>query len=88
MASLKYRVDYEVENKHGQWLGYTRWLGGPTLARVRCCQCGDNVRRTAYVTAEPDTFFSQPARINIGKKSLKGFLTVEDDLWTFHVENT
>jgi len=84
MASLKYRVDVEQENEHGQFIGSARWMGGPTVARIRNCRCDDNVNRTAYVTGEPDTFFTLPARVNIGKQSLKGYLTVKDGLWEFH----
>jgi hypothetical protein len=83
MASLKYRVDIEEENEYGQILGFTSWMAGKTLARVKNCHWGP-ARVTAYVTGEPDTFFSQPARVNVGRRSAKGYLTCEDGLWTFH----
>jgi hypothetical protein len=88
MASLKFRVDTEETNEHGQTLGYTRWMGGPTLARVKGAACGDGVPRTAYVTGEPDTFFSIPARVNVGKRSVRGWLGCDDGRWTFHADIT
>jgi hypothetical protein len=86
MASLKFRVDIEEENEYGQFIGSARWMGGPTVARIRNCRCKDGSIRTAYVTGEPDTFFSLPARVNVGKRSVKGFLTVADGLWQFTPE--
>jgi hypothetical protein len=88
MASLKYRVDTEETNEHGQILGYARWMGGPTLSRVKGAVCVDGARRTAYVTSEPDTWFSLPARVNVGKRSVRGWLGCEDGLWTFHGDIT
>lgn len=84
MASLKFRVDAEETNEHGQTIGRTVWMGGPSLARVKGAVCDDGTRRTAYVTGEPDTFFSIPARVNIGKRSVSGWLGCEDNLWRFH----
>jgi len=84
MASLKFRVDAEEVNEHGQTVGHTHWMGGPTLARIIGAVCDDGKRRTAYVTGEPDTFFSLPARVNVGKRSISGWLGVDDGLWRFH----
>jgi hypothetical protein len=84
MASLKFRVDAEEENEHGQTIGRTHWIGGPSLARVKGAVCDDGQRRTAYVTGEPDTFFSIPARVNVGKRSVSGWLGCEDNLYRFH----
>ena len=86
MASLKFRVDAEEVNEHGQTLGYAHWLGGPTLARVKGAVCDDGMRRTAYITGEADTWFSLPARVNVGKRSVKGWLGCDDGLWRFHGE--
>ncbi len=86
MASLKFRVDFEEENRHGQFVGKTRWIGGPSPARIRNCRCQDGIDRTAYITGEPDTWWTTPARINIGKRSVRGYLTCEDGLWEFHQE--
>jgi len=84
MASLKFRVDTEETNIHGQTVGLTVWMGGPSLARVKGAVCEDGQQRTAYVTGEPDTWFSIPARVNVGKRSVSGWLGCEDGLWRFH----
>jgi hypothetical protein len=86
MASLKFRVDTEETNEHGQTIGRTNWMGGPSLARVKGAVCKDGHRRTAYITGEPETYFSIPARVNSGKRSVKGWLSCDDGLWTFHGE--
>lgn len=84
MASLKFRVDREVTTPHGQVEGFSLWIGGPTLARVKGAICDDGVTRTAYVTGEPDTWFSIPARVNVGKRSVKGWLGCEEGVYRFH----
>jgi hypothetical protein len=83
MAGLKFRVDREETNDHGQVIGFTEWMGGPSLARIKNTVCEDGSLRTAYILSEPDTFFSIPARVNVGQRSVTGFVTVEDDLWKF-----
>lgn len=84
MASLKFRVDTEETNIYDQTIGRTVWMGGRTLARVKGAICDDGQRRTAYVTGEPDTWFSVPARVNVGKRSVTGWLGCEDGLYRFH----
>jgi hypothetical protein len=84
MASLKYRIDVEEQNEHGQLIGSAKWMGGPTVARIKGAVCDDGQRRTAYVTGEPDTWFSVPARVNVGQRSVKGWLGCDDGLWHFH----
>ena len=84
MTSLKYRVDTEETNEHDQIIGRTNWIGGPSLARIKGAVCDDGQRRTAYITGEADTFFSIPARVNAGKRSITGWLGCEDGLWHFH----
>lgn len=86
MASLKFRVDREEENEHGQIVGYSQWIGGPSLARVKGACLPDGSTATAYITGEADTFFSIPARINQGKCSVKGWLGCEDGKWQFHLD--
>jgi hypothetical protein len=51
--------------------------GGCPLQRVRGALCQDGVQRTAVCTADPDTFFSQPARVTVDGKTLSGFLSTE-----------
>jgi hypothetical protein len=83
MASLKFRVDREEVNEHGQIIGFTDWMGGPSLARIKNAVCEDGSLRTAFLTDHPDSFFSIPARVNVGKRSVAGFVTQEDGLFKF-----
>jgi hypothetical protein len=87
MASLKYRVDYEVTTENSQTIGYTDWIGGPTIARIKGALCSDGSVRTAYVTGEPSTWFSIPARVNVGKKSYNGTIVNEDGIYRFTFYN-
>ncbi len=54
-----------------------------SVAKVENCPCEDGVRRNAFATAEPDTFFSIPACVYVGKKTVGGFLSSDDDGWKF-----
>ena len=56
-----------------------------SVARVENCPCEDGVRRTAFATAEADTFFSIPACVYVGPKTVSGFLTCDDEGWRFVV---
>lgn len=85
MSSLKYRVGFEETNEHDQIIVRIRWIGGSSLARIKGAVCDDGQRRTAYITGEPDTFYSIPARVNDGwLRSITGWLGCEDGLWRFH----
>lgn len=59
-----------------------------SVAKVGNCPCEDGVRRTAHATAEPDTFFSIPACVYVGQKTVSGFLASEEDGWKFVVIRT
>jgi hypothetical protein len=59
-----------------------------SVAKVENCSCEDGVRRTAFATAEPDTFFSIPACVYVGKKTVGGFLASDEDGWRFIVVKT
>jgi hypothetical protein len=83
MASLKFRVDFEKTTESGQTLGFARWWGGPTLSRVKNAICKDGKKRIAYVTSEALTYFTHSARVNIGKKSIKGELYLCDGVYHF-----
>ena len=87
MASLKYRVDYEVTTENAQTIGYTDWIGGPTIARIKGVLCSDGSVRTAYIVGEPDTAFTIPARVNVNKKSHNGHITNEDGIYRFTFYN-
>ena len=79
MASLKYYVGEERTNQHGQVIGMTGGMFS-CLSRVTNVLCEDGKRRTAYVTTlEPSSYWTITARINIGKKSVRGFLHCTDE---------
>lgn len=48
-----------------------------SLAKVTNAICEDGKQRNAFVTAEPDTFFSVPARVYVKGKTVSGFLSRE-----------
>lgn len=54
-----------------------------SVAKVENCSCEDGKRRNAFATAEPDTFFSIPACVYVGSKTVGGFLSSDDNGWTF-----
>jgi len=55
-------------NNHGQL---------PSLVKaIRKCPCEDGVARTAYIAGQPDTYFSVPAIVNVGKVSVTGFVAI------------
>jgi hypothetical protein len=65
---------------------YNRHDGGYlSLAKVEGCPCEDGVARTAHATAEADTFFTIPACVYVGRKTVGGFLTSGEDGWHFTV---
>lgn len=43
--------------------------------RVKNVLCPDSKRRTAILAGQPDTFFSQPARVKVKGKTVTGFIT-------------
>lgn len=91
MGLQKYRADEAGETcANGAQPFYTKWMGGPSLALIRNCPVDlEGVTpRTVYVTAEPDTFFSQPAACRIKGRDVRGYLTCEDGNWLFHAYRT
>ena len=63
------------------WMG-DRMLGHDRAYSVKNVLCHDGKYRTAYIQGEPDTYFSQPARMHYAGAWHKGFISVhtEDDL--------
>ena len=82
MSLQKYRADESREQADGGIVWTTNWMGGPSLARIDNCRldklAGD-MRRTVYVTGEPDTWFSQPAACSIAGCDVRGYVTGDDD---------
>lgn len=56
-----------------------------TLSKVENCPCEDGERRNAFPTAYPDTFFSIPACVYVGKKTVSGFLAFGEEGYRFIV---
>jgi len=54
---------------------YRRTMYGPALDKIEHTLCEDGKRRTAFITGEPDTVFSVPARVNYKGKQIRGFIT-------------
>ena len=46
------------------------------LIKVKGCICPDGQPRTATITGAPDTYFSVPARVKVGRKSVSGFVVL------------
>lgn len=71
----KYRADVSEAQADGAIVWSARWMGGPTVSKVDNCRLENlsgNMRRTVYVTGEPDTWFSIPAACKIAGCRVKG----------------
>ena len=80
MATQKYRADTSRPQPDGAILWFTRWLGGPSLAKIQNCRIdGTEKRLTVYMTGEPDTYFSQPAATRCKGRHVAGYVTVDDN---------
>lgn len=78
----KYRADESRLQDDGAVVWYTRWIGGPTLAMIHNCRLASlagDMRRTVYITGEPDSFFSVPAVTRLCGCRVKGYVTSDDD---------
>lgn len=77
-----FRADISERQSDDAVVWRSQWMGGRTLAKVENCRlknlAGD-MRRTVYVTGEPDTFFSVPAVCKIAGCRVTGYLTRDDD---------
>ena len=77
----KYRADVSEVQADGAIVWRSRWLGGPSLAKIENCRlnmAGDP-RVTVYITNEPDTFLSVPAICRYMGKRVKGYVTTSDE---------
>ena len=78
----KYRADVSKTQPDGAVLWSAKWMGGPTLAKIDNCRLVDlagDMRRTVYITGEPDTWFSIPAVCSLAGCRMRGYVTVADD---------
>ena len=48
------------------------------LARVIGAVCADGKRRTARIHKEADTYWTVPARVSVGKKTVTGFVYFQE----------
>jgi hypothetical protein len=82
-----FRIDrYEINAADPmQSVGYTDWIGGPTVANVKgAIVSGTDQRRAARVTGEPLHAFAVPARASIGGKTVNGALSCDEGVYIFH----
>jgi len=82
MGLQKYRADLSEMQKDGAIIKSAQWMGGPSLARIDNCRLANlqgDMRGIVYIQGEPDTFFSIPAVTRIMGKTVKGFVTTDDD---------
>lgn len=74
----KYRADEARSYPDGSKQWFSNWDGGPSLVRINNCQLENlegNMRRTVYITGEPDTYFSQPAVCKLAGCRVRGYVT-------------
>ena len=75
---MKYRADYSETQEDGAVLWFSRWLGGPSLAKISNCRLENlegDMRATVYISGEADTFFSIPAKCRLFGKKVNGYVT-------------
>lgn len=78
----RYRADESRQEKGDVVAWYARWMGGLTLAKLVNCPTPHG-RRTVYITGEPDTYFTIPATCRVQGRTVKGYVTCEDEQWEF-----
>ena len=77
----KFRSDISTMQKDGARVWSASWMGGHTLAKIDNCRLENlagNMRRTVYLTDNPDTFFSIPAVCRIAGARVRGYVTTSD----------
>lgn len=78
----KYRADTSEPQTDGATVWFTQCYGFQTVAKIENCRlenlAGD-MRRTVYITGEPDTWFSIPAVCKIQGCRVRGYVTGDDD---------
>ena len=85
---MRYRDDRSETTEHGQTLWFADWMGGPTLSKVESCHCEDGKSRTAFISGEPDTWFSVPAYVHHKSKRVRGYITSGENGYTFIETNS
>lgn len=78
----KYGADKSEQQSDSAIVWYSVWKGGEPLAKINNCRLATmagNMRRTVYMTAEPDTWFSIPAVCRIAGCRVSGYVTYESN---------
>lgn len=78
----KYRADESKTQADGAIVWSANWMGGPSLAKIVNCRLANmagDMRRTVYITGEPDTWFSIPAVCKLAGCRVRGYVTGDDD---------
>jgi hypothetical protein len=87
MGLQKYRSDTARAQPDGATVWSADWMGGTTVSKIENCRLinleGD-MRRTVYITGDPDSFFSTPAACKIQGATVKGYVTGDDGNLVFH----
>lgn len=58
---------------------YTKIWGYEVLKAVRRALCPDGKRRYVRITGQPDTMFSVPGQVKVGRVTVTGFVTVDSN---------
>lgn len=80
---LKFRITGDHEDHPNGSRSYRTPPPFLSIAKVERCPCEDGKRRTIFATAEADTFFSVPACAYVGRKTVGGFLSHDEQGWKF-----
>jgi hypothetical protein len=83
---MRFRCDTSEAQPDGAVIWSTKWIGGPTLAKIENCRLANlagDMRRTVTVTGHPDTYFSIPAECSIAGAKVRGYVTSEDNNLVF-----
>lgn len=78
----KYRADSFETQSDGGKVWFADWMGGATISKIENCRLesmAGEMRRTVYITGEPDTWFSTPAVCKIAGCRVRGYITGDDN---------
>ena len=81
MGLQKYRADKYETQADGAKIWSAHWMGGASLAKIENCTWENLLgepRITAFITSEPDTFFSIPAKTHYKGRVINGYVTTSD----------
>jgi hypothetical protein len=83
---LKYRADRSEREADGAVAWFALWMGGPSLSKIENCRSmfSGDARVTAFITGEPDTYFSIPAVCSFRGCRVRGYVTRDDEGYVFH----